>query len=174
MTAPRTSLTDPGLNWTDPTAPNFIPHRAVASPDGGYAVELTQDETADIATAAAAWTAAAPARALDSLAAKRYAVMTGGIAIAALHFSVRTDDDSRAMISAVQQAVATGSAPAQIPWKAVDGFHVIAPADVTTIFNAVAAHVAECFGNEAALAATIAASQTPEAVDISGGWPPNG
>lgn len=136
---------------------------------------MTEAEQAEYEAHAAAHAAKAPPDALERLAAKRYAVMAGGIAIAALGFSIRTDDASLARIGLVAQGVALGVAPEEVPWKAADGsFHMIAPADVGTIFGLAAGHVAACFAREAELAAAIAAAEDPAAVDIATGWPSNG
>lgn len=175
MTELRTSLSDPQLNWTDPDLPGFVPHRAVASPDGGYCVEITTVETEERAAAAAAWAAAAPARALDVLAAKRYAVMTGGIAVPApVGFSISTTDAARNNISQVKQAIDANLAPDTIPWRDLGATHLITQAQAQAIFAAVVVHVAACFANEATLAGTIAGAQDPATVDITTGWPANG
>lgn len=109
----------------------------------------------------------------SDLAARRYAVETGGAVINAIPFA--TDPVSQTKI--VGAAVAAMLDPLlELKWKTETGFVDLDAATITAVAQAVRAHVQAAFDNEAALAAQINAATTLaelQAIDLSAGWPAN-
>lgn len=111
------------------------------------------------------------ASALAALKARRDQAMASGVTIGGV--TVATDDLS-------QQRLTSAALAAQIDpnsvvnWKTADGFVTLGAAQITPLALAVRGHVQACFDREAVLLAEIEASDAPEAVDISTGWPEGG
>ena len=78
-------------------------------------------------------------------------------------------------ISAVTAAVVSSQfmAPGSTrTWKLADGaFRTWSVNDIVAFGMAISAHVQACFNREADLAADIAGSDDPDAIDIESGWP---
>lgn len=105
---------------------------------------------------------------LANLKAARDAALSGGVTVNGI--SVQTDNLSQQRLTAA--ALAAQIDPAgTVRWKTADGFVTLTAAQIVAVAMAVRAHVQACFDREAELMAEIEASDTPEAVDISTGWP---
>ncbi|MBK3800468.1 DUF4376 domain-containing protein [Azospirillum brasilense] len=106
--------------------------------------------------------------ALAALAAKRYAVETGGIIVNGL--PVATDDRAKTLLLGARLEV-LGNPTLTLRWKTADGFVALSATQIVAISSAVRAHVQACFNREADLSALISAAADPASVDISTGWP---
>lgn len=136
------------------------------SPDGR---PMTDVDRADYDQHVAEAAAAAIARWPADVAAKRYAVETGGCFVAALGFWAATDDRAQGKVTSILKAIDLGICPDPVPFKGIDGFHPVKVADMPLVFIAQAAHVAACFERELALV-----TAGPDAGDdIEKGWPAN-
>jgi len=103
----------------------------------------------------------------DRLAARRWEVETGGIALPD-GTAVRTDEKTQTRLIAARVQAEAGSLT-ELRWKMGDGFVTLTAAQITAIADAVAAHVAACFAAEDAVDAQIAAAETIEelaAIDV--------
>lgn len=135
----------------------------------GTLVPMPPEEAAQRVADLAAAAASAGARWRDTVAAKRYAVETGGCFVAALGFWVTTDDRAQGKVTSILKAIDLGICPDPVPFKGTDGFHAVKVADMPQVFIAQAAHVAACFERELALV-----TAGPDAGDdIEKGWPAN-
>ncbi|WP_269929939.1 DUF4376 domain-containing protein [Aminobacter sp. HY435] len=111
---------------------------------------------------------------LVALAAKRWAVETGGIVVGG--FPIYTDDRSKLMVTGAR--IKADADPAfTTKWVAADGTRTAV--DATTIIaisDAMLGHVDACFDRFDVLASAIASALDKTAlaaIDINAGWPPN-
>lgn len=111
---------------------------------------------------------------LSEVAAKRWAVETGGITIAGAQ--IKTDRESQSQLISVYASL-NGGLIADTQWKSADGsFTMVTIAELEPVASAVAAHVRACFAAERSHNDAIALLQTQlelDAYDIHAGWPPN-
>lgn len=129
----------------------------------GALVEMTDEE-------AAAWLASIPREDFfATLKVLRDAAIAGGTIIGGM--PVYTDELSQQRITGA--AVAAMLDPSiVINWKAADGSYVELNAEaVVGIATAMRLHVQACFDNEARLADALKATDKPDTVDLSEGWP---
>jgi hypothetical protein len=107
---------------------------------------------------------------LEELAAKRFAVETGGITIGEV--AIRTDRESQALVTGAL-ALVTADPERLIDWKGAGGWVQLDAVAMTAIAMAVGTHIQGCFSNEKAHAEAIAALNTSAAIaayDITTGW----
>lgn len=105
------------------------------------------------------------------VAAKRFAIETGGIKVGGT--DIKTDRDSQAMIMGALLFTQRNPA-ATISWKGVAGFVDLTTAQIEAIADAVAAHVQACFAAERQHHQAIEAIATvmdAMTYDIEAGWP---
>jgi hypothetical protein len=105
---------------------------------------------------------------LKELASRRFSHETKGINREGVRF--QTDRTSRSNLQSLFNA-ADVAANKEFRWKAQDGWVTLNKAKVRQALAAVVDHVQACFDREEELAALIEASDNPEAVDITSGWP---
>lgn len=105
------------------------------------------------------------------VAAKRYAIETGGITVAGAH--VATDRASQSMITgAVVRAQLDPASTAS--FKAESGFVTLTATQMLGVGVAVAAHVQACFAAEAAVLAKIESGAIKTLADVDAAtWPSN-
>lgn len=109
------------------------------------------------------------------LAAKRWAVETGGFTIAGAR--IPTDEQSQGKIGngynlAARRIANNDDTP--FSWKGADGWVSLTPQQVAGMATVIGGFVEACFDRERALSAQIDAATTVEAVaavDITAGWP---
>ncbi|MFD2142881.1 DUF4376 domain-containing protein [Ancylobacter oerskovii] len=102
-------------------------------------------------------------------AAKRWAIETAGIVVNGA--SIATDRESQGLITGAFVYVQANPS-ATVQFKAADGFVTLDAAAVTTIANAVAAHVQACFAAERDVLAGIVAGTVTDPADIDAwAWP---
>lgn len=119
-----------------------------------------------------------PIRTKESLiagvAAKRFAVETGGVVIAGVPLS--TDRESQAQLNSAFTSLKNGLI-ADTPWKASDGsFTLVTLEQLEPIAQAVASHVRLCFSCERSHVEAINSLMTQDDLDnydINGGWVTN-
>lgn len=110
---------------------------------------------------------------LAALAARRYAVETGGMTLPD-GTKVATDRESQALITGAYSGVAAGAVTGNVIFKALSGWATMNPAQLKALFAMVTQHVQACFNREGVLAAQINAATDQaalDAVDITSGWP---
>lgn len=111
---------------------------------------------------------------LEAVRAKRWAVETGGVAIAP-GTVVRSDEGSQSKIAGAVQLFGTDPTLDTIDWEAQPGvWTTIDREAITAIGIAVGRHVQAAFSRSRALHDAIAAApdiETLEAIDIETGWP---
>lgn len=116
--------------------------------------------------------AARKAARLAALAAKRYAVETGGITIGQSH--IQTDRSTCSILTAAF-VLASANASYTTRWKIGDGaFTLLDAPTIIAIATAVQEHVQACFDREYALTLAIqgaADAAAVDATDIGAGWP---
>lgn len=109
---------------------------------------------------------------LAEVAAKRWAVETGGIVIAGHH--IATDRESQAQLTSAYTSL-RGGLIADTTWKAADGsFTLVTLPEIEPVAQAVATHVRACFAAEQSHAEAIEALHTQaerDGYDINTGWP---
>lgn len=110
---------------------------------------------------------------LAAVATRRWAVETGGIALAN-GATIKTDAESQAKLTGAK-VFSDLNPDGVIDWKGESGWVQIDRATLTAFAQAVGAHVQACFTRERVLAEQIAAAQTlaelPTPADIAAGWP---
>lgn len=104
---------------------------------------------------------------LDAIAAKRYAVETGGITVQGM--PIDTARDSQNLITGAALA-ADRDKTYTVKWKTVSGFVELSADQLLALADAVRKHVQACFNREADLAAAVAAG-TYKAEMLDQGWP---
>lgn len=116
--------------------------------------------------------AAAKAKKLGELAAKRWLTETRGTTVNGIKFATDATSQTKLMGAAFDAQMEPGLA---IKWKTADGTFVALDAPgMATIAKAVRAHVQACFDREAELRADIEKMCNPDAIaalDINTGWP---
>lgn len=135
------------------------------------------DDQGDLAEAAlsggaeeitGAWPPPSPAVDLRAyVAAKRWAVQTGGVVVDGI--SIDTSDASRSMI-ADMAAYLQASGVETVEFKATSGWATLTAAEVVAIGLAVGAHVQACFVAERAITASIDAGAITSTAEIDA-WP---
>lgn len=108
---------------------------------------------------------------LAHLAAKRWAVETGGISLGQI--TVPTDRDTQSIVDRAVKAFGDGDITGAIDFKTPEGFVQIDEATMRAIKATGAQHIQACFSREAALAAAINAASSHaglDAIDIDAGW----
>lgn len=108
---------------------------------------------------------------LLALAAKRWAVETGGILINGA--KIHTDIDTQTKISGALQLV-NRVPETLIDWKAATGWIQLSKEDVEAIADRVGQHIQACFSRERSLTEAImnaGNAEDVEAIDINSGWP---
>lgn len=145
------------------------------SPEGAIEVPIAPDDARQIWNGTS-WLLTlddACAAKLAVLAAKRWAVESGGIIIGGA--SVDTDAVSQAKITGAVSLFEKDGSLQSIDWKTQSGaWASISAAAMTAIGVEVGRHVQACFSREKALAALILAASDHaalDAVDIEAGWP---
>ena len=106
-----------------------------------------------------------------ALAAKRYAIETGGTTIAGV--PVATDRESQGKLVAVR-IVAKENPAYSVKWKTSAGFVTLNAATIIAVADGVRAFVQAAFDREAALSSEIEAATTLaelDAIDLEAGWP---
>lgn len=102
---------------------------------------------------------------------KRFAVETGGIAIAGVR--VGTDKEDQAAVTGAMMTLQLGFVTA-IDWKGANGWINVTLGELTPIAQAVAKHVQTCFSVERAKCAQIDAAQDIDElqqISIENDWP---
>lgn len=100
---------------------------------------------------------------------KRFEVETGGITIAGV--AVATDRESQSLINGAYSAVQRDPQRV-IDWKGANGFVLLDAAAVTSLADAVAAHVQAAFATEATVSAMIDAGLTVDRAGVdAAAWP---
>lgn len=157
------------VNTIEVESLDFLPNLVDASL-GGAIGDLWDGQRAMPAPKYATLADTQAARKAD-VAQRRYEKETGGVSVAGV--VVRTDRESQAMLTGAK-SFSDVNPDALIDWKTADGWAKIDRATLTSIAQAVGAHVQACFSNERVHHEAIDALSTSadmEAYDISTGWP---
>lgn len=111
---------------------------------------------------------------LAEVAAKRWAVETGGVIVGGS--PIATDRESQAQLTSAYTSLKNGLIE-NTPWKATDGtFNLVTLPQIEPVAQFVAAHVRACFAAEQAHDEAIQSLTTQselDAYDINAGWPQN-
>jgi len=106
---------------------------------------------------------------LAELVALRDETIYAGIAISGI--SVQTDEKAQGRITGAALSASRDSSYT-VKWKTATGaFVTLTAPEILAIADAVRDHIQVCFDREAELVDEVLASDTPELVDIAGGWP---
>lgn len=111
------------------------------------------------------------ARLLQDVAAKRWAVETGGITVAGLRVATGIEDQNRITSVVANAELAQVDA---VDFKGADAWATLTVAQVRAVAGAVARHVQRCYSAERAHAEAVAALQSLDAAhayDTTQGWP---
>lgn len=111
---------------------------------------------------------------LAEVAAKRWAVETGGVIVGGS--PIATDRESQAQLTSAYTSLKNGLIE-NTPWKTADGtFNLVTLPQIEPVAQFVAAHVRACFAAEQIHDEAIQALTTQselDAYDINAGWPQN-